>query len=307
MRTKNKFFLLFVALCSVFFISGCSIEQTIYLGDVNVEAPICSPPTHLNVNKEPGSITISPTFSLIKNNTTINGSTDNHYTGTFRSGDTLTYRAKSKNLEWNVSKFTFGVDLDLKMSESFSIFVGFNASGDSRINLTGGNFGIGFHSHNKNPIIRFDLGLTIQEYDFTAVTIVQTKTNSIFGTDEYWDIFADRGNTTNINPFFTLTLNSSSDSNFVNWFVTGGYFTQNLLGFTPGTYSYPLFPWPITYTKIDTRSDMLAGFLYVNPGIMLSLGPHTRFVISVRMMDEISATGGTGMLFMPSAQIDFQL
>jgi hypothetical protein len=308
MKALILFASLLSAFCSILFFSGCAtVEQTIYLGDVNVNAPISPPPTHLNVNKRVGSIIISPKFSFIKNNTIINGSTSNPYTGTFRFSNDSTYRTKTKNLQWSVSNYTIGADLDLKISKGFSIFGGINFSGNSDQNLTGGNFGIGFHNHDENPIIRFDIGLTIQEYDFNAITIVHTKTESIFGSDEYWDIYSDRAKTTNINPFGTLTINSSSDSSFLNWFVTGGYFTQNLLGFTPGTYSYPLFPFAVSYTKIDTRSDMLAGFLYFNPGITLSFWPEARFVLSVKMLDEISATSGSGIIFMPSAQIDFQL
>ena len=53
----NRFVLLF--LCNLFHLIGCAtVEQTIYLGDVEVSAPICPPPTHININKDVGNVTI---------------------------------------------------------------------------------------------------------------------------------------------------------------------------------------------------------------------------------------------------------
>jgi hypothetical protein len=304
--TKSFIFLLLIG--SLINLVGCvNVEQTIYLGDAKVKAPISPPPTHLNVNKEVGSVTISPRFSIIKSNTTIKGTTDDSYTDTFRFSDSLSYVAPKENLTWNVSQYIIGADIDYKLSKGFSIFGGINLAGNGNNRLWGGNVGIGIHNHDKNPIVRLDLGLTIQRYDFDAVTIVHTKTESVFGSEEHWDIFADRGSSTNINPFGALTVNSANDSSLFNWFATGGFFTQNLLGFDPGTHSYPLFPFVGTYTLIDTRSDMLAGFLFFNPGIMLSINPGVRLVISARMLSEVLNTNSSQIFIMPSVQIDFQL
>ena len=312
MKTKgHNRFVLMILLCSLFLLIGCAtVEQTIYLGDVEVNAPICPPPTHINVNKDVGNVTISPRFSAIGSNTTIVGSTEDRYNRTFYLGNDSTYRAKSKNLTWNISKYTFGVDIDFKVTKAFSIFGGFNYSSDGQTELRGGNIGIGFHSHAVNPIVRFDFGITIQDYDYTAITIVYTKTTWIFGNDEYWSIFGDQGSSTNINPFGTLTVNSSYDSSFFNWFITVGFFTQNLLGFEPGTSSYPGYPISLftgSYREVDTRSDMLAGFLYFNPGISLSLNRQIRILLSAKMNYEMLATNSTKLFVLPSVQIDFQL
>ena len=305
--TILKRFILLFWLGNLFLLFGCAtIEQTIYLGDVEVDAPICPPPTHININKDVGNVTISPRFTATGNNTTIVGSTEGRYNRTFDLGNDSIYRAKFNNLDWNISKYTFGVDIDFKVSEAFSIFGGFNYSGDGQTELMGGNVGVGFHNHAVNPVVRFDVGITIQEYNYTAITIIHTKINSIFGNDEYWSIFGDQGSSTNINPFGTLTVNSSYDSSFFNWFITVGFFTQNLLGFEPGTTSYPIFPFFSSYTEVDTRSDMLAGFLYFNPGISISLNRQIRILLSAKMNYEMLATNSTQLYIMPSAQIDFQ-
>ncbi len=299
--------LLIFLLCNLFLLVGCAtIEQTIYLGDVEVSAPICPPPTHININKEVGNVTISPKFSNTGKNMTITGSTEDRYNRLLDFGNDSTYRAKSKNLDWNISPYTLGVDIDIKISKAVSIFGGFNYSGDGQTELMGGNIGLGFHNHAVNPVVRFDIGVTIQEYSYTAITIVHTKTSSIFGNDESWDIFGDQGSSTNINPFGALTVNSSYDSSFFNWFIVGGFFTQNLLGFEPGTTSYPIFPFISSYTEVDTRSDMLAGFLYLNPGISLSLNQQIKLLLSAKMNFEMLATNSTQLYLLPSVQIDFQ-
>ena len=308
MKHSIKYFKIIFFCIFALTLFGCAtVEQTIYLGDVEVNAPICPPPTHLNINKDVGNVTISPRFTVIGNSTTIVGSTEGRYNRIFHLGNDSTYRPKFNNLNWNVSKYTFGLDIDFKVSKAFSIFGGFNYSGDGNISLMGGNIGFGLHNHAINPVVRFDVGITIQDYNYTAITIVHTKTTSIFGTDEYWSIFGDRGSSTNINPFGTLTINSTYDSSFFNWFITGGFFTQNLLGFEPGTTSYPILPFVITYTEIDTRSDMLAGFLYLNPGISLSLNQQIRLLLSVKINYEVLATNSNQLYVMPAVQFDFQL
>jgi hypothetical protein len=297
-------FLLFI----VFLVYGCAtVEQTIYLGDVEVTAPICPPPTHVNINKDVGDVTISPKFSINSSNSTIIGSTEDRYNAIFEFSNDTIYRAKKNNLAWYTSDYTFGLDVDFKVTEGVSIFGGFNYSGDGQTNLMGGNLGVGFHNHAINPVVRLDIGITIQDYNYTAVTIVHTKTTSFFGDDESWSIFSDRGSSTNINPFGTLTINSTYDSSFFNWFITGGFFTQNLLGFEPGTTSYPIFPFVISYTEIDTRSDMLAGFLYLNPGISLSLNQQIRLLLSAKINYEVLATNSNQWYVMPAVQFDFQL
>lgn len=292
------------------FIGCASVEQTIYLGDVEVGAPIVPPPTHINVNKESGSITISPRFSVMSSKSKLSGRTDGKYVGSFKIDDSTYYSPRQQNLEWNPFSYTAGLDLDIKVSNSVSLFGGINTSGNGSLSLMGGNFGLGLHGQSEDSQIRLDLGFTVQEYDFTAITIVQTKTTYIWGdTEQTLDIYADKGSVTNINPFATLTISSANDSGFFNWFIIGGYFTQNLLGYEPGSFSFPLFfPLPIgTYTQIDKRSDMMTGFLYFSPGITLALNDQFYILLSTKIMKEVVSTSSKQWIAMPGLQINFQL
>lgn len=309
MKRFNKLFLTKNILAIVLLsLSGCmTSEKTIYLGDTNVTGPIMPPPTHININKDVGDVTLSPRYSVLISNNNINGTTEDHYNRTFYFGDGTYYRANQKNLEWELMKSTFGIDIDAKLSEKFSLFGGFNYSIGSKAQLAGGNVGLSFHNHNESPVIRLDLGLTIQKYEYEAITIVHTKSQSIFGSHESWDIYVDDGNSVNINPFILITVNSDYDDGLINWFVPFGFFTQNLLGFEPGTSVSAFLPFLISETTVDKRADMLSGFIYLNPGVSFNLNQQIRILLSTRIIKEILATKVEYWFFMPSMQIDFQL
>jgi len=289
------------------YLTGCvTVEQTIYLGDAVVNAPFTHPPTHLNINKETGDITFSPKFSVITNPAKMKGTASNRYNNHYRISDSSYYGANKENLEWNPLKYNFGLDIDFKIGDHISIFGGVHSSADNNINLEGGNIGIGFHSHNQNPITRFDIGLNIQKYDYFAVSIVHTKESSIFGDSEYWDIYGDKGNSVNFNPFISLTMNSSYDPGFINYFGTIGVFSQSLLDFEPGETDYKFFPFIIYQSTVDERAGYISYSFYANPGLSFSLAENIRFVMSAKFLTELS-TSKSKLFIIPSAQLDFQL
>lgn len=286
---------------------GCvTVEQTIYLGDAEVTAPFTPPPTHLNINKETGQVTFSPKISVVTNKTKLVGSTDNKYKSSLIFGDGIEYKPKKENLEWNPVKYSFGLDIDWKVGDNISIFGGINSATEKNISLTGGNIGIGFHSHKKNPVTRFDVGLNIQKYNYFAVSIVHTKESSIFGDDEYWDIYGDKGSSVNFNPFMSLTINSSNESGFINYFGTIGVFSQSLLDFEPGETNYAFFPFIISHNTVDERGGFISYSFYFSPGLSFRLNEYIRILLSGKFLKELSTSADTWFII-PSVQMDFQL
>ncbi|HSP87040.1 MAG TPA: hypothetical protein VLN45_02820 [Ignavibacteriaceae bacterium] len=301
-----RLFSIFI-LVSFFYLTGCAtVEQTIYLGEAQVTAPLTIPPTHLNINKETGSITFSPKVSVLTNGMKMVGVAGDRYSYSFRFPDSSEYRAKKENLEWDPLKYNFGLDIDWKVGDHVSLFGGINSSAGKNINLEGGNIGIGFHNQDQNSVIRFDIGLNIQKYNYFAVSIVHTKESSIFGDSEYWDIFGDKGSSVNFNPFISLTMNSSYDPGFINYFGTIGIFSQSLLDFEPGETDYKFFPFIIYQSTVDERAGFISYSFYANPGVSFSLMENIRFVISTKFLAELS-TSNSRWFIIPSAQLDFQL
>jgi len=131
---------LFIILPFILYFFGCAtVEHTIFLGDVEVVAPITPPPTHININKEKGDVTVSPRFSAIANKLKeITGSTGDSYRRSFILPDNSTYRAKRENLKWNIMEYVYGADLDIQIGENTSVFGGINLSAGNNTNLTRG-------------------------------------------------------------------------------------------------------------------------------------------------------------------------
>lgn len=296
------FSLIIIVFCSSF---GCSVVQEIYLGDVEVGAPVTPPPTHVTIDKESSPVTVSFKLINLPGPKVIHTSTDGHYGQSVKLSDTIEYRAKTNNLDWNIAGNLLGADVDFKIWKSVAFFGGIHFPIGKGSNLLGGNIGIGIHSYDKNPNIRFDLGLGIQKYDFKAITIIRTKGTSFFENIDDIAVYEDRGSTTNLNPFLTMTLNSSDKLSLINYFFTVGYFTQNLLGFYPGeTHSSSPF---YSQTTFDERSDCTCGFLYLNPGITYAFDQQFNIIVSAKILKEMTKTELGNWLIMPSLQVDIQL
>ncbi len=288
--------------------SGCmlrEIEETLYLGDANVKAPITTPPLHLNIKSNPGEITFSPKFSVI-NSRNMLATSDEVFTGTAPLSDTSFYTTRDKNVEWIYSRYSFGLDMDLKISRAFALFAGISFSNDNRM---GGNFGIGLFTYMSEPIVRIDAGLTFQSYKYDAITIVDQRITDWWGDEtSHRYIFHDTGEESNLNPFFTLTFNSNNDSALLNYFVNAGYFIQQLLDYSPGTsyYDDPLLN--TTTISTDRRPDCSAGFIYFNPGISLSLASNIRILFGAKFLKEvILQIDSGGIIIVPNLQFDFRL
>lgn len=302
MKTKILILIILFFVILVFVGTGCmTVEHTIYLGDAEVNSTLIPPPTHLNINKKPGQVTVSARFSKLTNNNLFESTTSDRYFGSIKVSDSLSYSPKQKNLSWNVQRQIFAADIDIMLSKGFSIFGGINAAIGETDGTKGGNIGFGFHDL-KTPI-RLDIGLNIQNCSYSAITIVKTKTSSMFGTDEYTNIYMDKGRETNINPFFTVTLNSAKDSTLLNYFGTFGLFFQNILGHQPGETHTDFFGFEET---IDKRESYTCTFLYLNPGLCFSLNPNIKILASVKILAEVNDDIGKTFI-LPSIKMDFQL
>lgn len=284
---------------------GCSIVQEIYLGDVEVNAPLTPPPTHITTGSETSGVKMSFYYSNLPNRRKISAATDARLTHTVQLTETVDYSPRKNNLDWNLSCGIIGANIDIPLGKSVALFGGFRFPCGNKNHNSGGNAGLGFHSSGSNPATRLDLGFNLQKYDYTATTIVYTQTSFLGSESKYVGMYEDRGSSTNINPFLTFTINSSDSQSPVNYFFTMGYFTQNLLGFNPGETHY-LSPLGTT-TIVDERMDCMCGFVYLNPGLTFSYGGQLNILVSAKLLKEMTGTDFDGWFILPSIQMDFQL
>lgn len=221
---------------AVFFISlvvtSCtSIQQTIYLQDVEVKGPMNPPPVRITKDKSAGDFTISPRLSINKYSE-ISGNVGSRRYGSI-SQDSL-FRSRSDNLFWKIPQVSFGFDLDVVVSNSFAIAGGLNYSVIDQTKLIGGSLGIAFFHEKNGSAIRFDAGILVQESYYDAKTIVETTTDPIWGspsTSVYY--YRDEDKNADIDLYAMLTYNSAIQNFPLNFFLSGSFFAQTILDFEP--------------------------------------------------------------------------
>lgn len=309
MQNRDIYFIS-LTFITLFLISGCAktVEQTIYLGNTEVYAPVTPPPTHININRNSGSLILSPKF-IINTATNIDGRTEDRYSPGIIPSDTLSYPTKDKNLTWNFPQVLIGLDADLALTKSFGFFGGIQYSNSKQKDLWGGNFGIGLFSRGTNSVMRFDAGFVYQQYYFNAATIVHTKVKDWNNTTkEYTSYFLDVDKQVNLNPFLTFTINTSNSDNPFNYFFTLGYFTQNLLNFEPGkTGHFPFSYNPNVITR-DLRADCTAAFLLLNPGVLFKFDDQVQINFSIKILKEFQIEPiSQNWFLLPSFQMDWAL
>lgn len=305
---KSKIIIIISLFTLLILMGGCanSVEQTIYLGNTEIYAPITPPPLHINTTPEEGALMISPKFifNTVKN---VNGKSENHYEPGKIPGDTMNFAVKEKNLTWNFPEILMGFDIDLAITNSFGFFGGVNYTNVKQKDLWGGNFGLGLFKKGENSVIRLDAGFIYQQYYYAAETIIHTKEK--FGDKkEYISLFVDYDKQVNINPFFTFTINTIDNQSPFNYFFSMGYFTQNLLGFEPGKSNsrVPFSYNPNVVTK-DLRADCTAAFLLLNPGISYRFDKNVNLNINAKILKEFQIESASQSWFIsPSIQIDWE-
>lgn len=317
----------FLLLC----FTACTTVKTIYLQNVELTGPIVNTPIHITDSTKVPAITISPKFSF---NTTkhINGYIDGHtnvnQNGVFQvdtilnSDGTITYRESAgansfgytgENLTWNFSSINAGLDIDLKFSNNFALFTGISYSSKKGKSTLGGNAGIGILSFNNGFATRIDLGINIQSVSYDARNVVVVDNTTIFGgSSEYVLFYRDIGEKTHIDPFISLTFNSSVKQWFLNFFLNAGYSMQSIVDFEPSQpdpFYYPFLIFPHSQVIIaDIRGESTAGFFIITPGVYFNFGGSNRIIVGTGIYIETQIERASSNLFiLPMIKVDLLL
>ncbi len=304
MRKKVCALLVTSALCAML-MTGCgTVEETIYFGDIDTQAPIALPPVRPAVSNEPGSFTLSPRITFHSGNR-YETATSNNYNKHRLSFDTSTVSVRNRNLHWESPKVTADFTFDFVLTSRIALTGTFRYAVMDNIDLSGGSLGIGILGKLDNPTLRLDGGITFQQNHYDATTVVYTKTTSWGGSfSEKVTYFRDIGKATNFNPYLTITLASVMPTSIFNYSVTAGYFTQNIIGFEP---ERNYFPNTGSYSVTDLRSDYTAGFIYIQPGAVLSVSENLRLLVSAAFLKEVANSTYDPMFFLPSIQLFWSL
>lgn len=288
---------LFVSFFVLFWLlTGCtSVQNTIYLQDLEVTSPISVPPLLLTTAAGQQKATFSPKF-YINNARIVEGSTNPPPVNSsgFYQVDTVngelvksygnTYRYGKKNMKWNIPDVMAGFDLNFPLSSVISFNTGLNLSNASSVTLLGGSFGISLSTAADNVGFRMNTGFNFQQFSYRALTIVESEYKPFFGTPRttvYF--FDDHGKGSTMNFYISVTGNSDLPDFLLNFYLGLSYFHQDIVDFEVKSPDLTRFPFFIAST-IDARGEYASSFFGINPGIYKNLGDQVRIIGGINMV-----------------------
>jgi len=307
--------------CTLIFLTGCtSVTETIYLQDIKVSGPVNNPPIHITSGQKAGDVTISPriTINPLKS---LTGKVDGHTAvdskGSYRV-DTVfndnkwiyipsnqnNYEYTGKNVKWNMPNVSAAIDIDLAVSNKIALFGGLNYSVQNQTDLIGGSAGIGIYTDRQNYGFRLDAGISWQQMNYDAASVVVTEVRNGSDKTTYVDFYRDRNKSSDITFFGTFTYNTKLTDFPFNFFINAGYFGQSLFDFEPRTMdmNFVLFNTRV----IDARGEGTAAFLTITPGIYQEMNDFGRVMFGIRMLKETQLESSDSFFIQPVFQVDLQ-
>jgi hypothetical protein len=338
MKKDNLILYVYFIIVIIVLLYGCTTQETVktttvYLQEMELTGPINQSPIHISDSSDTPAITFSPRFSYsieksvdgkIAGHTLVNQNGVFEIDTVFNSDGTINhyeevpganrYTYKGNNLFWNIPAVTAGLDIDFKITRNFALFGGVNYTNDNNISLWGGNFGLGVYGASKKGLaFRLDAGAHIQSISYDAYTIESVEITGPSATDDYVIFYHDVDESTNLNPFINLTINSCYPDWIFNFFVNAGYSWQTLADFEPKEpdedYYNELDPF-YSYREIvyDLRGESTIGFFHFTPGLIFNFGDYTQLLIGSRFYFISELNEASSSLFiMPMMQFDFTL
>ena len=322
----KKIHIIITGILSIFLCGCFTVEQTIYLQDVNVSGPVNQPPLQVTTQNKT-AITISPRISF-NNRKYISGNVENHtqvnYEGYYQI-DTIFYSDGSKsyqisdannqpfdgdNLRWDIAQLNAGLDMDFRLSGAFAITAGISYASDKERDYFGGTIGFGFFKLSESGAVRFDAGIIWQNLYYDAATVVVSEVRNIWSDYTRTDIsfFRDRARSRSINPYFSLTYNSTYAESPVNFLLSLGFFTQTVLSFEPQTYDPAYFFWGNSVVVNDKRGESMASFITLTPGLIFSFGTGAEIVAGVKILHEnVIGNSKQSTFISPTVQFNLNL
>jgi hypothetical protein len=309
------------------FIGCTTINQTLYLQNIQVSGPMNNPPLNITTNQKQGSFTISPRFS-INDNKQLSGRIEHHSfvdnQGIYRVDTVLNNGTryytesngknineyKGNNLIWNLPSFLAAVNIDYSAGDHIALNLGLNYAVQNQESYVGGNAGIGFFSEKESSAFRFDAGVMWQSLSYVASTVVVTEETSFWGTSSNTTVnfFKDRNKSTNWNPYVSLTFNTSSKAAPVNFFVNLGYFGQTLFSFEPSDPNPEYYPLGFSVITSDQRGESTTTFLNLSSGVFINMTETSKIILGVRLLKETQIEESSKSLFiLPVIQFDMSL
>lgn len=284
-----KKFISLLSIMSIILLTGCTIKDA-YLLHADVESPFVQQPLHLSNGNQDESVKLNVHFSGLTKHTSegiISKYNDNRYTDSLYNG---------KNFKWKSPSLNAGLDVDIKISRTFSFFGGLSYAGDDKSDGVGGNFGIGFTGGDSTSHFRLDLGANFQSTYYSAFYYADAE--FLPWALDFNFIALEENKKTNVNPFASLTFNTSRNDWFANPFLQVSYLQQNLFKVKVGG--------GLALNDVYLESDI--SILNIKPGLSFALGNNYFLSAGASMQFLLGVKDSNKDLFItPFVQMNFGL
>ena len=276
---------------------GCVTSEVITVTEMSLAGPVPMPPVRVTTDSIAPGFVFSPRVARFP---------VEELTGTLGGGTSSRDPATSHRLVWEVPAMSYGVDMDINLTDNFAVSGGLTVAQGDHDTYFSGRFGLGVFGVGDGLGVRLDAGVMFSGLDYAARTTVKTTVDYWWGGPEtYVSYFADRGSTSNPGVYVQMTLNSVIPDFPVNLFVSGGVTWRNLAGFTPVRFDSSAAVNDMVPADGDASEP--AVFFNVTPGLSVNLWGSTRLLLGARMLLSDIDNQSPSPIWAPFLQIDLAL
>ena len=233
MKTSSSGIWFLVPVCLSLTAAGCVESETFKLNEVSLSGPIARTPINVTIDPVPGSVQIIPGIAvdnapIIKGSLTPVG--DTHAS----SGTGVRASSTSGNLEWNIPRSEYSLDLQWTATRHFGLTAGAVYASAGGYQFTNFRGGLSFFTVDNQFGIRLDAGAQFNAVRYRSRATVTEVVNVLFsGSRQYVSNFDDSGVEQSLGVGLGLTINSAFDESFVNGFLHVGLAYQPLVDYYP--------------------------------------------------------------------------
>lgn len=276
---------------------GCVTSEIITVTEMTLAGPVPMPPVRVTTDSIAPGFVFSPRVARFP---------VEQLTGTLGGGTRSYDPATSRRLVWEVPAMSYGVDMDINLTDNFAISAGLTVAQGDQDAYFSGRFGFGVFGVKDGLGVRLDAGVIFSGLDYAARTTVRTTVEYWWGDPEtYVSHFADRGSTSNPGVYVQMTLNSVIRDFPVNFFLSGGATWRNLAGFTPVRFDTSVAVNDMYPTDGDASEP--AVFFNITPGLSVNLWGPSRLLLGARMLLTDIDNQSPWPVWMPFIQVDLAL
>ena len=290
--------LLLVLSMGIMFSACVSVQDELFLQNIEIQGSPSQPPIHITAgDMQEKSVFASPHLSVSSG--TMTTSLERQYKGSIPAA---LADFQPQGLSWELPRVTFGLDLDYAATNSLALSGGVSASVGNGRQFTSFYGGLGLYSASPTTSLRLDVGVQYVDIQYRGATVIL---RTVSGGPQDTVYYLDQGKEFQFNLYASLTLNSTNQDNFLNWFVQIGISPQTLTSFVP---SRNASTGPGPYVASDQRAESSVFWLSATPGVYFTLAENRRLLLGVRLMRELlSESSKPGLIVIPMLQLDWSL